>query len=163
GRTTSACGLGIYRDELLGCEYTGNAFVCEPVNLLVHRRILSPQGSTFTGHRAADELESEFLASTDNWFRPVQVRTGPDGALWVVGMYRFVIEHPRWIPPEELAKVDVRAGDTMGRIYRVRPSEVPRMVIPRLDKLDTAGLVNALDSTNGWQRDMAGQMLLWRG
>jgi putative membrane-bound dehydrogenase-like protein len=161
-RVTAACGLGLYRDDLLGKEYTGDAFVCEPVNLVVHRLKLSPRGSTFTGRRADDEKTSEFLASTDNWFRPVQVRTGPDGALWVVDMYRFVIEHPRWIPPEELAKVDVRAGSTMGRIYRIHPKDHSPRPLLWLDKLDSAGLVAALDSPNGWQRDRAGQMILWK-
>ena len=163
GRTTAACGLGIYRDELLGPEYQGNAFVCEPVNLLVHRRVLSPKGSTFTGKRAAGEEDAEFLASTDPWFRPVQVRTGPDGALWVVDMYRYVIEHPRWIPPEELAKVDVRAGSTMGRIYRIYPPDQPPRAWSRLDKLNTDGLVAGLDTPNGWQRDMAMHVLAQRG
>jgi putative membrane-bound dehydrogenase-like protein len=162
GRTTAACGLGIYRDTLLGPEYTGNAFVCEPVNLVVHRLCLSPERSTFAGRRAADEQDREFLASTDGWFRPVRVRTGPDGALWVVDMYRFVIEHPRWIPAEDLARIDVRAGDTLGRIYRIQPADQARRRIPRLDRLDSRGLAAALDSPNGWQRDLAGQMLLWR-
>jgi putative membrane-bound dehydrogenase-like protein len=162
GRTTAACGLGVYRDDFLGKQYSGNTFTCEPVNLLVHRLCLTPRGATFSGRRAVDETDSEFLASTDTWFRPVQVRTGPDGALWIVDMYRFVIEHPRWIPAEDLAKVDVRAGSKLGRIYRVRPrGQVPRSS-PRLDRLDTAGLVAALDSANGWQRDMATQMLMWR-
>jgi len=161
-RTTAACGIGVYRDDLLGQEYRGNTFTCEPVNLLVHRLQLTPKGSTFTGHRAADERQSEFVASSDSWFRPVQARTGPDGALWIVDMHRYVIEHPRWIPPEDLAKVDTRAGSTLGRIYRVRPKNQSPRPIPRLDKLDTAGLVAALDSPNGWQRDLAGQMLLWR-
>jgi putative membrane-bound dehydrogenase-like protein len=160
-RTTAACGIGIYRDDLLGAEYRGNTFTCEPVNLLVHRLQLTPKGSTFVGHRAADEQQSEFLASSDSWFRPVQARTGADGCLWIVDMHRYVIEHPRWIPPEDLAKVDTRAGSTLGRIFRVRPKNQASRPIPRLDKLDTAGLVAALDSPNGWQRDMAGQMLLW--
>jgi putative membrane-bound dehydrogenase-like protein len=159
---TAACGLGIYRDDLLGKEYAGDAFVCEPVNLVVHRMKLSPRGSTFSARRAADESASEFLASTDHWFRPVQVRTGPDGSLWVVDMYRYVIEHPRWIPPEELAKVDVRAGSTMGRIYRISSKARPPRRPPRLDRLDTAGLVEELDSPNGWQRDRVSQMLLWK-
>jgi putative membrane-bound dehydrogenase-like protein len=162
GYTTAACGLGIYRDDLLGKEYQGNAFVCEPVNLLVHRMVLSPKGSTFSGRRAPGEEKSEFLASTDTWFRPVRVQTGPDGALWVVDMYRYVIEHPRWIPPEDLAQLDLRAGSTMGRIYRIFPADKGPRPIPRLDKLGTAGLAAALDSPNGWQRDMASQMLLWK-
>jgi putative membrane-bound dehydrogenase-like protein len=159
--TTSACGIGIYRDDFLGADWTGNAFTCEPVNLLVHRLRLAPRGSTFAGRRPAEETQSEFLSSTDNWSRPVQLRTGPDGALWVVDMYRFVIEHPRWIPASELALLDVRAGQSMGRIYRVLPrAKQPRPWL-RLDRLDAKGLVAALDSPNGWQRDMAGQMLVW--
>ncbi|MFL5245856.1 MAG: neutral/alkaline non-lysosomal ceramidase N-terminal domain-containing protein [Gemmataceae bacterium] len=159
--TTSACGLGIYRDDLLGSEYTGNTFTCEPVNLSVHRLKISPRGSTFSGRRPPEEAQSEFLSSTDNWTRPVQVKTGPDGGLWVVDMYRFVIEHPQWIPPEDLAQLDARAGSSMGRIYRIRPQNKSLRSWLRLDKLDTAGLVAALDSPNGWQRDMASQMLLW--
>jgi putative membrane-bound dehydrogenase-like protein len=162
GRATAACGLGIYRDDLLGKEYTGNAFTCEPVNLVVHRRVLDSIRSTFTSHRAPDEQQSEFLASTDNWFRPVQARTGPDGALYVVDMYRLVIEHPRWIPPDELAQVDVRAGYNRGRIYRIYHKDRPPRPIKRLDKLDSVGLVAALDSPNGPQRDLAMQMLVWR-
>jgi putative membrane-bound dehydrogenase-like protein len=162
GHTTAACGLGVYRDELLGPGYTGNVFTCEPVNLIVHRLKLEPSGSTFTGRRPADETTSEFLSSSDTWSRFVQARTGPDGALWVVDMYRFVIEHPRWIPAEDVARLDLRAGSTMGRIYRVYPTNHPPRPMPRLDRLDTAGLVAVLDSPNGWQRDMATQMLVWR-
>jgi putative membrane-bound dehydrogenase-like protein len=160
---TAACGLGVYRDDLLGAEYTGDTFTCEPVHLLVHRLKMAPSRSSFIGQRAADEQQSEFLSATDNWSRPVQVRTGPDGCLWVVDMYRYVIEHPRWIPPEELARVDARAGHNLGRIYRVRPADRGPRPFTRLDRLDTAGLVAALDSPNGWQRDLAGQMLLWKG
>lgn len=160
GLVTAACGLGIYRDELLGEEFAGNAFTCEPVCQVVHRLVLSPRGVTFSGRRAPDEQQSEFLASSDNWFRPVQARTGPDGALYVVDMYRYVIEHPIWIPPDVIATLDVRAGDTRGRIYRVFPKNRPPRPIARLDKLDTGGLVAALDSPNGPQRDLAQQVLV---
>lgn len=160
--TTSACGPGLYRDELLGAEFVGNAFVCEPVHNLVRRLVITPDGATFAARKAGDEQTSEFLASTDNWFRPVQVRTGPDGALWVVDMYRFVIEHPRWITPERLAELDPRAGADMGRIYRVYPrGEKPRP-IQNLAKLKSAELAAALDSPNGTTRDMIQQALVLR-
>jgi putative membrane-bound dehydrogenase-like protein len=158
---TAACGLGIYRDNLLGEDFRGNAFTCEPVNLCVHRLKLTSKGSTFEGHRPADEKESEFLASTDNWFRPVQAVTGPDGCLWIVDMYRYVIEHPRWIPPQDVATLDVRAGQGMGRIYRVRPSDKPARPRKRLTNDDTE-LVAAVCSPNGWERDLATQMILWK-
>jgi putative membrane-bound dehydrogenase-like protein len=162
-RYTSACGPTLYRDDLLGPEYYGNSFVCEPVHNLVSREIITPQGTTFTSKRADDEKQSEFLASEDNWFRPSMCRTGPDGALWVADMYRFVIEHPKWIPPAAQKKLDMRAGDDKGRIYRIFPADKQPRPIVRLDKLDTAGLVAALDSPNGTQRDLAHQMLIWRG
>ncbi len=119
GTVTAACGIGVYRDSLLGPEYQQNIFVCEPVNLLVHHMSLKNQGASFVAERPANEAGTEFLRSKDGWFRPVQAVTGPDGALWVVDMYRFIIEDPRWIPKDDLDLLDSRAGSTLGRIYRV--------------------------------------------
>jgi putative membrane-bound dehydrogenase-like protein len=161
-RYTSACGPTIYRDELLGAEFYNNYFVCEPVHNLVSREIMTAQGSTFTSRRADDEKQSEFLASEDNWFRPSMCRTGPDGALWVADMYRFVIEHPKWIPSAAQAKLDMRAGDDKGRIYRIYPEGKQPRRIARLDYFETVELVAALDTSNGPQRDLVQQMLVWR-
>ncbi|MEX0819780.1 MAG: PVC-type heme-binding CxxCH protein, partial [Pirellulaceae bacterium] len=173
-RFTSACSPMIYRDELLfqedhesagGDQSQGisHAFICEPVHNLVHREIVRADGATFASERARDELDSEFLASSDNWFRPTMIRTGPDGALWISDMYRLVIEHPEWIPAAWQEKLDLRAGHDMGRIYRVVPSDGGPRPAKRLDQLDTNELVEALDSPNGWQRDTVQQMLLWQG
>ena len=129
--------------------------------------------------RAEDEKSSEFLASTDHWFRPVQARTGPDGALYVVDMYRFLIEHPRWIAADRLAKIDVRAGAEMGRIYRVVPKlglvddvniqhptsniQHPTVrTIRDLTKLGVAELTAAIDTPNGTERDRVHLELLAR-
>lgn len=158
---TSCCSPAIYRDRWLGDEYAGNAFVCEPVHNLVHRMILRPRGYSFTGRRAKDEQESEFLTSSDNWFRPVMVRTGPDGGLWIADMYRLVIEHPEWIPEDWQRRLNLRAGDDRGRIWSiVRDDASPR--VPRLESLDTLALVAQLRSSNGIVRDLAQQLLLWR-
>lgn len=163
GRCTSVAGVTIYRDDLFGTHFTGNLFVDDSVFNVVHRRILTPTGVTFRGDRGPDEGQREFLASHDIWFRPSTVETGPDGALWVLDLYRFVIEHPQWIDDELEKTLDLRAGHDKGRIYRVYPVDKKPRPIPRLDKLDTTALIAALDSPNGWQRDMAHQMLLWRG
>ncbi len=162
GVPTSACGLTVYRDNLLGSEYAGNCFVAEPVNQLVHRRVLVPRGATFSANRAGDESRSEFLTSTDQWFRPVQVRTGPDGALWIVDMYRFVIEHPRWIADEVKSELDIFAGQQLGRIYRVIPINRTLRPITDLRTMSSEQLVAAIDQDNGVQRDLAHQLLLWR-
>lgn len=149
-RVTGACGPEIYRDRWLGSGYHNNAFICEPVHNLVTRLVLKDHGVTFVGERAPDEAGHEFLASTDNWFRPVQARTGPDGALWIVDMYRFVVEHPRWISAERLKSLDVRAGADKGRIYRICPKEARPRTIPELAKPSPARLrfQRALDLGN---------------
>ncbi|HEY0456183.1 MAG TPA: neutral/alkaline non-lysosomal ceramidase N-terminal domain-containing protein, partial [Verrucomicrobiae bacterium] len=159
-RTTSACGLEIFRDQTFGPEQ--NAFVCEPVHNLVRRMLVVRDGVTFSARKPAGEARSEFLASTDNWFRPVEARTGPDGALWVVDMYRFVIEHPRWIPADRLSQLDVRAGASMGRIYRIYPASTPLSSIPDLTKSSDAELIKDLESANGVVRDLAHRQLLLR-
>ena len=160
-RVTSAVGLEIYRDVLLGEEYYGNAFPCETVHNLVHREVLS-RTLGFSSRRASDEVQSEFLSSSDNWFRPVQARTGPDGALYIVDMYRFLIEHPRWIPAARLAQIDVRAGADRGRIYRVVNVNKPLRPIRDLTKLSGENLASALDTPNGTDRDRVHAELLLR-
>lgn len=159
-RFTSACSGMIYRDNLLGDEYYGNSFVCEPVHNLIHREVVTYDVSRYYGRRAPGEETSEFLASTDNWFRPSMVRTGPDGALWIADMYRLVIEHPEWIPKEWQAKLDLRAGADRGRIYRVVREGVDVPKIPRLDNLKAVDLARVMESTSGTFRDMAMQRIV---
>jgi putative membrane-bound dehydrogenase-like protein len=160
GRPTSVCGLDFYRDDLLGDAFRNNAFVAEPVNHLIHRLSLSPRGTTFEGHRAKPEQDREFLASDDPWFRPVQIRAGLDGCLYVVDMHRAVIEHPKFIPEETLRELNLMGGQDQGRIYRVRPKNRPSRNAVRLDHLNASGLAAAIDSPNGTQRDLVHQTLV---
>lgn len=186
-RFTSACSTAIYRDHLLGENFYGNAFTCEPVHNLISRHVLEQSGTTFKARRADDEADSEFLASSDNWFRPVMIRTGPDGALWVADMYRFVIEHPKWIPQGHQRKLDLRAGSNRGRIYRIvpdsqqaccgRPAATPSSepvaeqpgkdsartwLHQKWDRVAPERLVQRLGSPNGWWRDTIQRIILHR-
>lgn len=163
GRATSACGLTIYRDSWLGEAYRDNAFTCEPVHQSIHRLILRRVADGYRGERPPEETDREFLISTDQWFRPVQARTGPDGALWIVDMYRYVIEHSRWIPKQTLAELDVLAGQRRGRIYRVVPTtgRTLRTEWGRLNQSSPQQLAELLSSPNGTLRDMCHQQLMW--
>ncbi|MCE2826149.1 MAG: c-type cytochrome [Verrucomicrobium sp.] len=160
---TSGCSPTPYRDDLFGPAYAHSVFISEPVHNVIHQEVLGARGSALHSRRAAGEERSEFLASTDNWFRPTTLKVGPDGALYVADMYRFVLEHPEWISQEMQARVNVRAGDDRGRIYRISPRGAPRRPMPRPGLLDTAGLVAAMDAPNGWQRDRVQRLLVERG
>ncbi len=159
---TSACSTMVYRDNLLGNDYLGDTFTCAPVHNLVHRRKLIPDGVSFKSTRPTESPDHEFLASTDSWFRPVTVTTGPDGALWIVDMYRLVIEHPEWIDDEREKELFLRAGHDRGRIYRVLPTDTPGRSIPQLNKLDASSVADLLNSSNGRVRDLAQQELVTR-
>jgi len=157
---TSANSPTPYRDDLFGPWFAASVFISEPVHNLVHRIVLEPDGVSFHGRRGPNEAGREFLASSDNWFRPTMLKTGPDGALWIADMYRYVIEHPEWIPDDWEKRLDLRAGSEEGRIYRVIPVDQKPRSIPRLDRLTTTELVAALDSESGWQRDTVERLLL---
>ena len=162
GRFTSACSTIVYRDQHLGPEFYGNMFVSAPVHNLVHRRVIEWDGIQMTSRKPAGEENREFLRSRDSWFRPTTLRTGPDGGLWVADMYRLVIEHPEWIDDTVEKTLELRAGHDKGRIYRVVPVDRPTRKIPNLATLNTRQLVQRLADPNGWVRDMAHRLLLWR-
>ncbi|HZO85989.1 MAG TPA: PVC-type heme-binding CxxCH protein, partial [Verrucomicrobiae bacterium] len=94
GHVTSGNSPTPYRDDLFGPEFATSVFISDPVHNLVHREVLGEEGVSFRSSRAKDEQQSEFLASSDHWFRPTMLRTGPDGALYIADMYRLVLEHP---------------------------------------------------------------------
>ena len=165
---------------------TQHAFTCEPFSNLVQHNLLIDDGVSFRLERDPKEADAktDFFASEDRWCRPVMVRTGPDGALWIVDMYRYMIEHPHWLPKEgqDELRPFFRSGDDRGRIYRIVPvsgkalaagvnaSETP---LPRpdalsptdhrMDQLSAAELVAELESPNGWRRDTAQRLLVTSG
>jgi putative membrane-bound dehydrogenase-like protein len=160
GHFTSACSVTIYRGAALGPELQGNAFCCEPVHNLVHRDIVVPKGAGFVAKRAYEK--EEFLSSNDNWCRPVNLCGGPDGALYVVDMYRAIIEHPQWIPLEMQKRVDLRAGWDKGRIYRVSAEGAKPGARPKMSTQSTAELVAHFENPNGWWRSTAQRLLIER-
>jgi hypothetical protein len=118
GTHTAACGIGLYRGDLMP-DLAGNVFVCDPTGQLVTRNRLVPNGASFTAERVGEKRD--FLVSADEWSRPVNVRNGPDGALYVVDMYRRFIDHARFFPEDFAKSHYMRAGFDQGRIWRLAP------------------------------------------
>jgi putative membrane-bound dehydrogenase-like protein len=162
GTHTSACGVTAYRGHLFGDSFRHSVFACEPVGHLVTRSITEPDGAALTARRAREK--ADFLASTDTWFRPASLRTGPDGAIYVADMYRLWVEHPKFVPPEVAAKMDWRAGDDRGRIWRIAPADetpTPNGADNQAAEhlANDGNLISLLGSPNGRQRDL-GQRLI---
>jgi putative heme-binding domain-containing protein len=160
GYFSAASGVTVSRGDAWPAEYRGNVLVGEVSNNLVYRARLEPNGVGFTAVRA--DPGPEFLASTDIWFRPVQFANGPDGALYLLDMYRYVIESTDTIPPSIVKHLDVGAGFDKGRLYRIVPEGFKRTRPPKLSKASTAELVALLEHPNGWHRDTASRLLYQR-
>ena len=162
GYFTGATGVTIYRGDAFPAAYRGNAFVGECAGNLVSRKVLFPADVGLEARRSPDEQKVEFLASTDNWFRPVQMANAPDGTLYVIDMHREIVEHP-WSLPEGMKKLlDLDSGDRCGRIFRIVPDGFQRRPPPRLDQASSAELVATLAHPNGWHRDTAARLLAER-
>jgi putative membrane-bound dehydrogenase-like protein len=176
GRFTSACGIEVYRDKVLFDDGKTHAFTCEPFHNVVQHHILEDDGVTFKAVRDPAESKMDFLASEDRWCRPVMVRTGPDGALWVADMYRYMIEHPQWLPQngkEELLP-HYREGDDKGRIWKVVRASArsgPALPPAEVPQRDPSGKITSIDlnnhpsnwweSGNGWKRDKWQMTSIW--
>ncbi|HYE30918.1 MAG TPA: PVC-type heme-binding CxxCH protein, partial [Methylomirabilota bacterium] len=161
GFTTSACGPVIYRGDRLAPEYYGDIFVCEPVQNLVHRRKLVPNGVLYSAERV--ETQREFLRSSDPWFHGVFMANGPDGHLYIADFYREFVEHPHWVAEELQRSVDWRKGEAHGRIWRIKHKGDNRPVIaPALAARSGAQLVEALSAPNGWERETAHRLIFER-
>lgn len=157
GTHTSACGVSIFRGDLLGPDAAGDAFVCEPVSHLVVRRRPRPAGASFRSERVEPE-GVDFLAGRSSFFRPVFTATAPDGSLWVVDMCRGSVEHPEYMVPGMAATIDLRAGDTAGRIWRVAKRGLePR---PWAAPTTAAEAVAMLADPNGWRRTTAQRLIV---
>lgn len=159
GRFTAACGIFVDRGGLLPEPFASGVFTCEPTGNLVHMETLTPHGASFRSKPWKEGVE--FLASPDEWFRPVSMTQAPDGSILLVDMYRAVIEHPEFMPTELKTRPDLTLGKDRGRIWRIAPAgSKPGGKPPALGKLPAAELVKLLEHPNGWYRTTAQRLLL---
>lgn len=155
----------VYRGDRLPAELRGNVFVTEPAGNLVRRFVVREDEHGIPRGRNAYE-RAEFIASTDERFRPVNLFSAPDGTLYIVDMYRGVIQH-RDYQSEYLKDHIHRHGLERpighGRIYRLVHRSTERGRKPALSGRSSAGLVEVLAHPNGWWRDTAQRLIVERG
>jgi len=125
GTNTACSGLGVYRGQLMP-ELKNNVFVPDPTGQLITRYKIAPNGSSLKATRVGDR--TEFFRSSDEWSRPVNFTTGPDGAIYVCDIYRRWIDHARFFPEEFVKAHDMRQGENEGRIWRIVPKGTKRLV-----------------------------------
>lgn len=159
GTNTSACGITVYRGDLMP-ELKGHIFVCDPTGQLITQYPAPVQkGASLSTQRLGQN--TEFFRSKDEWCRPVNLFTGPDGALYVCDIYRQYIDHARFFPDEFLKTHDIRAGEHQGRIWSI----VPKGAKDRLRAAEAVpgtieDLYAWLGHDNAWQRETAQRVML---
>ena len=160
---TSASAPLVYRGTALPDDYYGNVFVCEPAANLIKRNLIHTDGLLLTSSFAYPD--AEFLASTDERFRPVNLATGPDGALYIADMYRGIIQHGAYMTPylrSQTLERGLDEGIHYGRIWRVVPEDWTPTDSPDLSAATLEELVEALSDPDGWRRDTAQRLLVQR-
>ena len=163
-RFTAVCAPTVFRGDRLPAELYGNVFLAEPAGNLVSRIIVSDDGTTLRAKQAYEG--AEFLASTDERFRPVYLSSAPDGTLYIVDTYHGIIQHKSYITEYLRDQILARKLDRpsgYGRIYRVVHDTTRRDRKPALSKAAPAQLVETLSHPNGWRRDTAQRLLVERG
>ncbi len=160
---TAACSPLSYRGTAFPSAYYGNVFVCEPAGNLIKRNIVEEKGLILSAHDP--HPGTEFLASTDERFRPVHMATGPDGALYIADMYRGLIQHSAYVTPylkEQTISRNLVAPINRGRIWRVVPQNWKAAKPTKLSDASADDLVAQLSNPDGWHRDMAQRLLVER-
>lgn len=162
-KATATCGAVVYRGDLFGPAYRGNAFIPEPAANVVKRIVLTEKNGVVTGTAAVEG--QEFLASTDERFRPVQVVNGPDGAIYIVDMYRGIIQHQGFLTHYLVANIKDRKLEqpvNHGRIWRIVPEKATQVAAVKVPA-GTAARVELLRHPSGWVRDTAQRLLVESG
>ncbi len=159
---TATCGAEIYRGDKMPA-LKGDLFFGEPVGRLIrHAKVTVQDGLTRLSNPYG---ESEFIRSTDPLFRPINMATAPDGSLYIVDMYRGIIQEGNWVKEGSYLRKAVKqhALDVpvaRGRIWRLVHDSAKPAGNPQMNRETPAQLVAHLEHPNGWWRDTAQKLLV---
>ncbi|MCE9610548.1 MAG: c-type cytochrome [Chthoniobacter sp.] len=162
---TATCGSEFYRGDRLPAELRGDLFFGEPVGRLVRRAKVEAKEGFTTLSNPYQEAKSEFLRSTDPCFRPVNCANAPDGTLYIVDMYRGIIQEGNWVRGGSYLRGVVEQYGLQnvfghGRIWRLVHTSMTPGPQPRMNTATPAQLVAYLGHPNGWWRDTAQKLLV---
>jgi mono/diheme cytochrome c family protein/glucose/arabinose dehydrogenase len=163
-RFTSVCSPIVYRGDRLPKDLYGNVFVAEPAANVVSRIIVSDDGTRLAAKKAYEK--GEFMVSSHERFRPVYLSSAPDGTIYVLDMYRGIIQHRNYITEylrDQINSRDLTMPISRGRVWRIVHDTTKRADPPALSKATPAQLVQTLSHPNGWWRDTAQRLLVERG
>jgi mono/diheme cytochrome c family protein len=160
---SAACSPLVYRGGTFPKVYGQNVFVCVPEGNLIKRNLLTFHGDSISAEQAWQG--KEFLASTDEGFRPVDLSNGPDGSLYAVDMHRGVIQHYAFLSPYLKKEAKKKQLDTLteyGRILRITNKDTEALTLPDFSSASGTELVEWLKHKNGWIRDRAQHYLIFK-
>jgi mono/diheme cytochrome c family protein len=161
---TAANSPWIYRGDLMP-EFYGDAFIAEPAGNFVRRNLVKAENGTIRSRNAYATEQKEFIASTDERFRPVAFTTGPDGALYIVDLYRGVLQHRISLTSYLRKQSEDRKltnPQHLGRIYRVVPIDRAAPRVTQIPNLTNVQWVERLSHPNSWWRETAQRLLVER-
>jgi uncharacterized protein len=150
GQFTSAAGCAIYDGGAWPERWRYSYFTTEPTINLVHHQFVRPDGVSFTTVKEEGREETEFIRSRDLWFRPIENRVGPDGALYIVDFYNQAVIHndtrgPLHGPANAAVRPD--RDHYFGRIWRVQHKEARTLEVPVLDRGDLDSLLRVMETS----------------
>lgn len=158
---TGAAGLTIYRGSNFPTEWVGQGLITESsINLVKAMKVTESDGTLMAEHTYKDK---EWLASTDERFRPVNIYNAPDGSVHLLDMYHGIIQHKTYVTSYLRdyytgQKLD-GPGKGHGRIYRITAKGGKVEKVPDMETMPDAQLMAFLFHPNGWHRDMAQRVL----
>ena len=149
GQFTAAAGCAIYEGGAWPEKWRHSYFTGEPTLNIVHHQFVKPEGISYTTQKEPGREETEFMRSKDLWFRPIETRVGPDGALYVIDFYNQAVIHndtrgPLHGPANAAVRPD--RDHYFGRIWRVQHKQAKTLDVPALDRRDLTGLIRAIQT-----------------
>lgn len=165
-RFTASCGQSVYRGDRMPADFYGDLIICEPVGRLIRRAKVTNDNGRMVVSNAYEN--TEFIRARDPNFRPVNSATGPDGCLYLVDMYRGIIQEGNWVRKgsylrEVVKEFELEKNIHRGRIFRVDHETTQRGPQPRMLDETPAELVAHLSHPNGWWRSEAQKLIILHG